>query len=401
MPGNARLKVSNRYLTAILLVVLAFCTREAMVPLLGETRVAFSTFYLAVVLSAYFCGVGPATCASILSAAVAYWAFVSPAYAPKFDVDSLTSMAFFGLTSAVDIYFITGMRRALNEYRLERTRAERLAQGNADLFREFNERATTHLQLVAALLHLRSREGLDAAYSNALADASRRTLMISRVHRSLNHGAVPLTDFSGFTRQLLAAFVEAADHHDIRVIVSGDEIMLRFRKSGETARTRFVIEQRDGQKELVLRSDPRNEGTQRYRFRPASLGDVEVEGPLAVSPSDASADGSGLERMWIDLQKFATGGQAFSMYQLSKHTVAGSKLGWFHAGDFDDWSTEAFVYRLEPGALSMTFLVRGDRGTTPFRVAEDPRERNNVLTLESDPRDFHARHRYANAGPSF
>lgn len=183
--------------------------------------------------------------------------------------------------------------------------------------------------------------------------------------------------------------------------ISGDEIMLRFRKSGETARTRFVIEQRDGQKELVLRSDPRNEGTQRYRFRPASLGDVEVEGPLAVSPSDASADGSGLERIWIDLQKFATGGQAFSMYQLSKHTVAGSKLGWFHAGDFDDWSTEAFVYRLEPGALSMTFLVRGDRGTTPFRVAEDPRARNNVLTLESDPRDFHARHRYANAGPSF
>jgi two-component sensor histidine kinase len=226
MPVRVWLSGFNRYLIAILLVVLAFCTREALIPVLGETRVAFSTFYLAVVLAAYFSGVGPAICASIRAAGIAYWAFVSPAYAPKLDVDSLTSMGFFALTSAVDIYFITGMRRALQEYRAERTRAELLAQGNADLFREFNERATTHLQLVAALLHLRSREGLDSAYSNALADASRRTLMISRVHRSLNHGATPLTDFSGFTRQLLAAFVEASEHHDIRVTVSGDEMLL-------------------------------------------------------------------------------------------------------------------------------------------------------------------------------
>lgn len=226
MLGQGRIKGQYRYLAALLFVLLAFGMRLAFDPLIGDTRLAFSIFYLAVVFSAYFAGGGPAVFTAILSACLAYWAFVAPAYAMKINPESLTSMAFFGLTSAVDIYFITGMSRALREYRTEQQRAEQLAKGNADLFREFNERTTTHLQLVAALLHLRARDDVDSSYANALADASRRTLMISRVHRNLNHGAVPLTDFSGFARQLLAACVEATPNSNIRATVSGDEILL-------------------------------------------------------------------------------------------------------------------------------------------------------------------------------
>jgi two-component sensor histidine kinase len=226
MPGQSRTRGLTQYLAALFFVLLAYGARVAIDPLVGDTRLAFSIFYLAVVFSAYFAGGGPAILTAILSAILAYWAFVAPAYAMKMNPEALTSMLFFGLTSAVDIYFITGMRRALREYRGEQQRAEQLAKGNADLFREFNERTTTHLQLVAALLHLRARDDVDSSYANALADASRRTLMISRVHRNLNHGAVPLTDFSGFARQLLAACVEATPNSDIKVTVSGDDILL-------------------------------------------------------------------------------------------------------------------------------------------------------------------------------
>lgn len=226
MPGQGRIKGQYRYVAALLFVLLAYGARVAIDPLVGDTRLAFSIFYIAVVFSAYFAGGGPAALTAILSAALAYWAFIAPAYSMKIDLQALTSMLFFGLTSVVDIYFITGMRRALREYRAEQLRAEQLAKGNADLFREFNERTTTHLQLVAALLRLRARDDVDSSYASALADASRRTLMISRVHRNLNHGAVPLTDFSGFARQLLAACIEAAPNSNIRATVSGDEIFL-------------------------------------------------------------------------------------------------------------------------------------------------------------------------------
>lgn len=296
MPGQGWLKGYRRYLAALFCVALAFGARVALDPLIGDTRLVFPAFYLAVVFSAYFAGVGPAVCATILSAGLAYWAFVDPAYEMKVVPEALTSMGFFALTSAVDIYFINGMRRALQEYRVERMRAEQLAQGNADLFREFNERTTTHLQLVAALLHARARDGLDATYSNALADASRRTLMISRMHRNLNHGEVPLTDFSGFARQLLAACVEASSHRDIRVSVSGDDILLPAEQATSMATILFECFR------FALRHQPA-EGTGRIDVH-LSAGDMAYRLRLSSSTARAPAGmtllGDELTRQAID-----------------------------------------------------------------------------------------------------
>lgn len=235
MPGQGWLNGPPRYAAAIACVGIAFLTRFALDPVFGTTSFIFSAFYLAVVVTAYFAGSGPAIVASFASAGLAYWAFAAPAYALKVNPEALTSMSFFALTSAVDIYFITGMTRAVQLFRAERLRAELLAEGHANLFREFNEHATNHLQLVAALLQLRATDGLDATYAHSLAEASARTMLISRVHRSLLEDRQLPTAFASFARQLANACIDNSLHPNLTLEVSGEEVCLPAEQAASLA----------------------------------------------------------------------------------------------------------------------------------------------------------------------
>lgn len=208
MPGQGWLKGGYRYLAALIFVGLGLVARWLLQPLFDGSFM-FSTFYPVIVVTAYFAGAGPAIMAAVLSAALALWPLWPPAFGLIVTDKSLTSLGFFTVTSAVDIYFITGMTRALSEFRLERARAEVLAEGHANLFREFNERATNHLQLVAALLQKQARED----QSGALAEAAKRTLMISRIHRSLHGDPEQTTDFAAFARQMLDGSLRATGRH--------------------------------------------------------------------------------------------------------------------------------------------------------------------------------------------
>ena len=235
MPGQAWFKGIFRYLGALLFVVCAFGVRTSLDPLLGGTRFVYSVFYLTVVLAAYFCGPGPALVASAASALLAYWAFAPPAFALKINVEALTGMGFFTLTSLVDIYFINGMTVALAQYRREHQRAEVLAEGNASMFKEFSERTTHHLQLVAALLQSRAGDSVDALYRSALAEASLRTMAISRAHRALAEGGMAPVDFTAFARQLMGASLGAAGMSDKDIEISGVAISLPPERATSTA----------------------------------------------------------------------------------------------------------------------------------------------------------------------
>jgi two-component sensor histidine kinase len=224
MPGQGWFQGYWRYLAATACVAMAFGIRVSLDPMFGHVSFVFSVFYLTVVLTAYFAGAGPAIFASFASAAIAYWAFVSPPFAFKVHPEALTSMAFFMLTSAVDIYFITGMTRALQEYRIQKLRAEQLADDHAALFREYNERTTHHLQLVAALLQLRAGDGADPGWSDALTEASRRTMLIARAHRNMHAGSAAMIDLSAFAGQLLTADLSASGAPDLSIEISGDAI---------------------------------------------------------------------------------------------------------------------------------------------------------------------------------
>jgi hypothetical protein len=164
------------------------------------------------------------------------------------------------------------------------------------------------------------------------------------------------------------------------------DVSLRFRKRGESHGLSATIET-DGQGTwLSFAEDPREVGA-RYR---------KVESELDFEPASAAAIG---DRIWIDYRNLATGGAEFHMYQLAATAIDGRGVGWFHRGDFDDWSTESLTYRIDGDRLELFFDLREEQGITAFRVVEGARGRE--LWLEADPRDYWAAHRYQDGGRSF
>ncbi|MCA9693928.1 MAG: hypothetical protein KC636_30350 [Myxococcales bacterium] len=176
----------------------------------------------------------------------------------------------------------------------------------------------------------------------------------------------------------------------------GEVVEFVFRKTGERRRASYSIE-RDGQREwLVLRGDPREPGETRY-FRAGRGGQVE----WGCQGGDASAGVGG--RLWADQRRLRAGGLDFAIYQLQGQSIDGRGVGWFHRGDFDEWTTEALQFREAGDALALRFPVRGDAVTTPLARGHlgDGEDRRRTLTLAADPRDFGRSHRYVDAGPTF
>jgi hypothetical protein len=179
-------------------------------------------------------------------------------------------------------------------------------------------------------------------------------------------------------------------------------VALRFRKRGESHSLTAVLEQdARGTTWMTLRGDPYEPGA-RYRkieseLDFAGLGRERSErSERSGSPEHAAGIG---DRMWIDYRNNATGGAEFHMYQLAATAIDGRGVGWFHRGDFDDWSTESLTYRLDGERIELFFDLREEPNSTVFHVVED--ERGRELVLEQDPRDFWATHRYRDGGRSF
>lgn len=170
--------------------------------------------------------------------------------------------------------------------------------------------------------------------------------------------------------------------------VDGDTLALTFRKTGAEHEIEFHVREEGGASVLELADDPRAGGRRRY---------VQARSePVAPHAERERVGVPG--RMWIDRTDYATGGYGFMLYQLRGAGIDGRGTGWFHRGDFDDWSTESLVYRIVGDRLELQFFSGGTREVTDFALAQgDPA----TLVLEHDPRDYWHPHRYLDAGPSF
>lgn len=181
--------------------------------------------------------------------------------------------------------------------------------------------------------------------------------------------------------------------HSFDYDVVGDRLVLDFRKTGEHHEVPFAVQRGEDRDWLELQDDPREPGPTRY-FRES---DAIVEpGADASAPSGPPPAG----HLWIDLVPYATGGRGFSLYQLRPAGIDGRGVGWFHRGDFDDWSTEALTYRITGNRLELDFSLAQGHEATTFMVQTDDDGRR-WLELHDDPRDFWHPHRYLDVGPSF
>ena len=179
--------------------------------------------------------------------------------------------------------------------------------------------------------------------------------------------------------------------------VKDNTLTLSFRKTGVEHQSKFRLETRDGLEWLILEDDPKEPGARYFRERQQ----MSTEGPLGwefdtqYTDSTARIDGY----MWIEVTDFKTGGSGFAIYQLREAGIDGRGTGWFHQGDFNDWSTESLQYRLYQDRLELAFELRPEQHTTQFKVCTKDKKR--TLHLEQDPRNFWHRRCFQEMGKSF
>lgn len=194
-----------------------------------------------------------------------------------------------------------------------------------------------------------------------------------------------------------------ANTHSFDYAVEGGKLHLKFRKTGAPHEVIAVVHRDEQGTWLSMEGDPEEPGA-RYRRTGGAIS--ELEGLAAYDGTEVAeeAHGHGVgDRIWIDYQHYATGGAGFRMYQLNAPAVDGRGVGWFHEGDFDDWSTEALSYRIVGDELELYFDLAGEYHASDFRVDEQGEgdDRRRTLVLEDDPRDYWSRHAYQDGGRSF
>ncbi|WP_224761280.1 histidine kinase dimerization/phosphoacceptor domain -containing protein [Brevundimonas aurantiaca] len=144
----------------------------------------YLTFFPAVVVIAYFCGLGPAVLTAVLSGLSAWWFWIG---APGFDWSAATglALAFYVFVVAVDIFFIVGMNAATDSLKREVARNAALAESRDLLLKEVQHRVSNNIQVVSSLLRLEAGMTRDETARRVLSEAAARTALIAKVQRSL------------------------------------------------------------------------------------------------------------------------------------------------------------------------------------------------------------------------
>ncbi len=174
------------------------------------------------------------------------------------------------------------------------------------------------------------------------------------------------------------------------------QLVLNFRKTGEQQRVKLALREKDGARLMVLKNDPREPTPTAYRWVD-SLSAMEL---LDASFADHEASDHPFARMWTLRENYATGGYGFAIYQLQAPAIDGRGVGWYHQGDFDNWSTEVLDYRRTKDQLVLHFPMRKERRAIKIRLGKSE-DGKSTLRLKNDPRDFFQTRTFIDAGPSF
>nr|WP_295111363.1 histidine kinase dimerization/phosphoacceptor domain -containing protein [uncultured Caulobacter sp.] len=210
-----------RYGLALALTVLAVLLR------LGLNAVfppgfPYVTFFPAIVVAVYLGGLGPGILCAALSGLAAWYFFIPPAFGFNFDYTVLVALAFYAFVVAVDIFFIDGMRKALDQLEGERERYRDLAESRDLLYRELHHRVSNNLQVAGALLRLQGQGITDADARHALSQAGERIEVIARIQRELHNRTGEPVPFRVFAEALLASAAAAAGAR-VRLTIDGGE----------------------------------------------------------------------------------------------------------------------------------------------------------------------------------
>ena len=171
----------------------------------------FLTFFPAVIVTTFLCGLWPGTAVAVASGLVAWYLFVPPfgSFVLEWPGGWL-AMGFYAFIVSVDIVVIHLMNVALSRLRIERGRSQRLAEGRETMFKELQHRISNNLQVVSALMNLQKGTVKDPDARRVIDEASGRLALIGKIHRQLHDPSGQQVEFGSFLKELCHDVLEAS-----------------------------------------------------------------------------------------------------------------------------------------------------------------------------------------------
>ncbi|MGJ5178639.1 histidine kinase dimerization/phosphoacceptor domain -containing protein [Bradyrhizobium oligotrophicum] len=224
------------YAISLSATFVAFVLRVALVDTLPD-GFPYLTFFPAVILTAFFCGLGPGVLCAVLCGVLAWYFFI-----PSSGSQSALALGFYAIIVAVDITLIHIMHQAARHLRQERTVSEGLYENQRVLFQELQHRVANNIQFIAGLLRMQKRQAAaDPARATAiLNEAQTRLETISRIHRMLHDPGRMDLDIGPYLQEICNDVLESSGARHVACVV--DFIPAKLDLTRLTALTLLVVE---------------------------------------------------------------------------------------------------------------------------------------------------------------
>jgi len=186
----------------------------------------FLTFFPAVILTTFLCGLRPGIACAVLSTLAAWYFFIGPASDMVLNGQNALALGFFISISAIDIVLIHFTFNAAELLREEQAVTARLYENQRVMFQELQHRVANNMQFVASLLNLHRRRAVadPTTALGALDEARARLDTISRVHRRLYDPDRLDLPVAVYLRELCTDLLEAAGTPDVTCTVEAPPI---------------------------------------------------------------------------------------------------------------------------------------------------------------------------------
>ncbi|MFN3672198.1 MAG: sensor histidine kinase [Bosea sp. (in: a-proteobacteria)] len=201
----------------------------------------YLTFFPAVIVTAFFGGVGAGALCAVLCG-LAAWYFFIPPVGFALNGQAALALGFYVFIVVVDIGLIYLMHRALNRLSAEKAVSAALAEQQRTMFEELQHRVSNNLAFIASLLNMsRRRIASDPATAPVVIDEARsRIEMMARIHRRLHDPNSVDVPVERYLEQMCSDVLGIAGVSHVTCQVTAPSITLDIRKL--TTLSHFVTE---------------------------------------------------------------------------------------------------------------------------------------------------------------
>jgi two-component sensor histidine kinase len=186
----------------------------------------FVTFFPAVIVTTFLCGLWPGIATAIVSCLAAWYLFLPPLRSFALEPSGALALGFYVFIVSVDIAIIHVMNVALERLRAERERSQRLAESRAVMFKELQHRVSNNLQMVSALMSLQKGSVRDEQARRVLDEAAARLALIGKIHRQLHDPSGQQVELGRFLKHLCHDVLAASGASSVVCLVQAEPMAL-------------------------------------------------------------------------------------------------------------------------------------------------------------------------------